>query len=238
MSEPAAPRPSPGEPLIRAVGLGKIFPSAGENVEALRAVSVSLAAGEFLAVEGASGSGKSTLLSLLAGLDRPTAGEVWFRGRRIDDLPEPALARFRRENVGFVFQSFHLVPSLTVLENILLPRAFARRAFARGAFATEDAGRLLELVGLSHRADFFPDKLSGGEKQRVAVARALVNDPPLLFADEPTGNLDSVNGGRVMDLLMAHVRGAGRALVLVTHDPALAARADRRLRLTDGRVDA
>jgi putative ABC transport system ATP-binding protein len=200
-------------------------------VKALEGVDLSVRRGEFLAIQGPSGSGKSTLLSLLAGLDRPTSGEVWLDGVRLDDRSEAAVARARREKVGFVFQSFHLVSSLTVLENVLLPLAFRD-----GRFDEAKGRSLLERLGLADRSDFLPDKLSGGEKQRAALARALVNDPLVVFADEPTGNLDSANGARVMELLEEHTRAAGRTLVLVTHDEGLAGRADRRVRLRDGRI--
>lgn len=219
-------------PVLEAVGLGKSFPAGRGTVAALRDVSLSIAAGEFAAVTGPSGSGKSTLLSLLAGLDRPTSGEARLDGQRIDNLSEAAVAALRREKVGFVFQSFHLVPSLTVLENVCLPLAFKT-----GRFDEAKGRALLERVGLIERAGHLPAKLSGGEKQRAALARALVNDPLLVFADEPTGNLDSVNGARVMDLLLEHTQAARRTLVLVTHDPALAARADRIIKLKDGRID-
>ncbi len=219
-------------PILRARGLCKSFPLPDGSVEALRGIDLDVRRGEFVAVLGASGSGKSTLLSLLAGLDRPTAGEVTLDGERLGLLPEAELARVRRQKVGFVFQAYHLVPSLTVLENAALPLAFQN-----GAFSSEKAADLLRQVGLEARAHFFPDQLSGGEKQRTAIARALVNDPAVVFADEPTGNLDSKNGKNVLDLLEAHTRGAGRTLVLVTHETDIAARADRRIHLKDGRLE-
>ncbi|HNF57977.1 MAG TPA: ABC transporter ATP-binding protein [Elusimicrobiota bacterium] len=220
---------TPTAVILEARNLGKSYRVNGRPLPILRDISFQLAAGESVAIQGVSGSGKSTLLSLLAGLDRPTAGEIILENERLDLLPEKELARIRREKIGFVFQAFHLVPSLTVLENVLLPAAFRSGAFS------EDRGRaLLDRVGLADRAEHFPDQLSGGEKQRAALARALVNEPKLIFADEPTGNLDSKNGRAVLDLLEEHTRTAGRALVLVTHDEALASRADRRLRLIDG----
>ena len=220
---------TPTAVILEARNLGKSYRVNGRPLPILRDISFQLAAGESVAIQGVSGSGKSTLLSLLAGLDRPTAGEIILENERLDLLPEKELARIRRENIGFVFQAFHLVPSLTVLENVLLPAAFRSGAFS------EDRGRaLLDRVGLADRAGHFPDQLSGGEKQRAALARALVNAPKLIFADEPTGNLDSKNGRAVLDLLEEHTRTAGRALVLVTHDDAVASRADRRLRLIDG----
>jgi putative ABC transport system ATP-binding protein len=220
---------TPTAVILEARNLGKSYRVNGRPLPILRDISFQLAAGESVAIQGVSGSGKSTLLSLLAGLDRPTAGEIILENERLDLLPEKELARIRREKIGFVFQAFHLVPSLTVLENVLLPAAFRSGAFS------EDRGRaLLDRVGLADRAGHFPDQLSGGEKQRAALARALVNEPKLIFADEPTGNLDSKNGRAVLDLLEEHTRKAGRALVLVTHDDAVASRADRRLRLIDG----
>ena len=220
---------TPTAVILEARNLGKSYRVNGRPLPILRDISFQLAAGESVAIQGVSGSGKSTLLSLLAGLDRPTAGEIILENERLDLLPEKELARIRREKIGFVFQAFQLVPSLTVLENVLLPAAFRSGAFS------EDRGRaLLDRVGLADRAGHFPDQLSGGEKQRAALARALVNAPKLIFADEPTGNLDSKNGRAVLDLLEEHTRTAGRALVLVTHDDAVASRADRRLRLIDG----
>ncbi len=166
-------------------------------------------------------------------MDRPTSGDITLDGERLDRLPEKDLTRLRRDKVGFVFQSFHLVPSLTVLENVQLPLAFRQGGFTPLAKARE----LLERVDLWERAHFLPGKLSGGEKQRAAIARALINDPALVFADEPTGNLDSTNGRRVLDLLEDHTVKTGRTLLLVTHDPDIAARAHRRLHIRDGRLD-
>ncbi len=219
-------------PLLKATALHKSFPLPRGAVAALAEVDMEIARGEFLAVTGASGSGKSTLLSLLAGLDRPTTGQILLDGERLDLLDEQDLARVRREKVGFVFQSFHLVPSLTVLENVQLPLAFHTRSFAD----TDKAKDLLHRVRLDHRAGFLPGRLSGGEKQRAAIARALINDPLVVFADELTGNLDSVNGRMVLDLLEEHTVKVGRTLVLVTHDPALAGRAKRQIHLADGRL--
>lgn len=217
------------EPLLSARALRKSYPGARGPLDILLGVNLTLAPGEFVAVLGASGSGKSTLLSLLAGLDRPTAGEILLDGERLDGRPERDLARIRREKIGFVFQAFHLVPSLNVIENVALPLAFRAGAMDEGP-----ARALLDALGLSERIGHFPDQLSGGEKQRVALARALVNDPKIVFADEPTGNLDAANGRRGLDLLEAHTRARGRALVLVTHDTDIADRADRRVLLKDG----
>ncbi len=219
------------KPILRTAKLFKAFFVSKGLIEVLRGVDLSVNPGEFVAIQGASGSGKSTLLSLLAGLDQPSSGEVELDGERLDGMSENELARVRREKVGFVFQAFHLVPSLTLLENICLPAAFQKNTFS-----IEHGRTLLESVGLSHRAGFFPEQISGGEKQRAAIARALVNDPAIVFADEPTGNLDSVNGKNVLELLESHTKKAGRTLVLVTHDAEIAARADRRIHLKDGVV--
>lgn len=219
--------------LLSARHVSKSFPTDRGPLLVLNDISLDVRRGEFLALQGASGSGKSTLLSLLAGLDRPTSGEITLDGERLDPLTEKDLARVRRDKVGFVFQSFHLVPSLTVLENVELPLAFRGGGFTHQAKARD----LLEGVDLWDRAHFLPGKLSGGEKQRAAIARALVNDPAVVFADEPTGNLDSKNGRRVLDLLEDQTVKAGRTLVLVTHDTDIAARAHHRINLKDGRLD-
>jgi putative ABC transport system ATP-binding protein len=219
--------------FLRASGLYKSFPVGKGVVQVLRDVNLSVAKGEYVSVQGASGSGKSTLLSILAGLDRATRGEVSLGDDRLDRLAERDLARLRREKIGFVFQFFHLVPSLTVLENVCLPLAFRD-----GMFSLKRGRELLEEVGLGPRGRFFPDQISGGEKQRAAIARALINDPAVVFADEPTGNLDSVNGRNVLDLLEANTGRKGRTLILVTHDPDIARRADRRVVLKDGEVAA
>lgn len=219
--------------FLSARQVTKSFPTDRGPLPVLNDISLDVSRGEFLALQGASGSGKTTLLSLLAGLDRPTSGEILLDGERLDRMAEKDLARVRRDKVGFVFQSFHLVPSLTVLENVQLPLAFRRGGFTHHA----KAQKLLERVDLWDRARFLPGKLSGGEKQRAAIARALINDPAVVFADEPTGNLDSLNGRRVLDLLEEHTVNAGRALVLVTHDPDIAARAHRRVHLKDGCLD-
>jgi putative ABC transport system ATP-binding protein len=184
-----------------------------------------------VAVVGASGSGKSTLLGLLAGLDTPSAGEIWLDGVPIHNLAETQLAEVRGKKIGFVFQSYQLIPTLTALENVLLP--FELNLEGNGL---AQARRLLEEVGLGERVEHYPIQLSGGEQQRVALARAFVVDPPIVMADEPTGNLDSTNGKLVLDLLLERNRKAGTTLVLVTHDPEVASRADRRIVLRDGMV--
>jgi putative ABC transport system ATP-binding protein len=197
----------------------------------LHPTSLSIARGRSVAITGPSGSGKSTLLGLLAGLDTPTTGQVLIDGTNITALGEEALARLRGEKIGIVFQFFHLIPSLTAMENVLVPMELAGVSDARAR-----AAALLEEVGLQDRGHHYPSQLSGGEQQRVALARALANDPPLLLADEPTGNLDSATGQQVIDLLFSVNRRHGRTLVLVTHDRDLAAMADETIALRDGRV--
>jgi lipoprotein-releasing system ATP-binding protein len=228
----AAPAADAAPPRVRAVEIARSFRLGGETVEVLRGVSFALAAGEALAVTGPSGSGKSTLLHLLGTLDAPDAGRVEIDGRDPAGLAEPELARFRNRAIGFVFQEHYLLPQYTVLENTLLPAlAFPGDRAAARARARE----LLERVGLGHRLRHRPAELSGGERQRVAVARALVNRPGLLLCDEPTGSLDRDHAGAVAALLFELHREEGAALVVVTHDEALAARLPRRCRLVDGR---
>jgi putative ABC transport system ATP-binding protein len=197
----------------------------------LQTLDLTIPSGRFIAVVGPSGSGKSTLLGLIAGLDAPTSGEILIDGIDIARLGEDKLAKLRGEKIGFVFQFFHLVPSLTAFENVLVPMEIAGRA--------DPAARarvLLDEVGLSDRSHHYPSQLSGGEQQRVAIARALANDPPIVLADEPTGNLDSSTGRHIMELLLDVRRARGSTLVLVTHDAELAALADSRLSLRDGRT--
>ena len=190
-----------------------------------------IVAGESVAVVGASGAGKSTLLALLAGLDEPSGGRIWLNGAELTQLDEDGRAALRAKHVGFVFQSFHLLPSLTALENVMLPLELAGRKDARSA-----ALEVLEKVGLSARKGHYPNQLSGGEQQRVAIARAFVTRPAVLFADEPTGNLDTATGERVIDLLFDLNAGSGTTLVLVTHDKSLAARCQRIIQLDAGRI--
>ena len=205
--------------------------SAAGVVTILDGVTLDVPPGQFVAVTGPSGSGKSTLLGLVAGLDRPSAGSIRVHGVDLSALDEDALARLRLAKIGYVFQSFHLIPTLTALENVAVPLELAG---ARDA-ATRARG-LLEEVGLKIRVDHYPAELSGGEQQRVAIARAVANRPGLLLADEPTGNLDSATGAQIVDLLVGLHRRRGTTLILVTHDPALAAHADRIVELRDGRV--
>ena len=219
-------------PLLELRGVTKELPSGGRMLRILDAVDLSIAAGEFAAILGPSGSGKSTLLGLMAGLDRPTRGEVLLEGEPIHGMTEDQLALLRRRKVGFVFQSYQLLSNLTARENVLLPLELAGHAGA-GARATE----LLAAVGLGERGHHYPSQLSGGEQQRVALARAFGTRPPLLLADEPTGNLDSATGASILDALVRLRSESGTTLVLVTHDPAVAALAGRRLHLRDGRIE-
>ena len=217
--------------VCRAEGLGKHVTGPGGDLTILDGLDLAVRAGEALAILGASGSGKSTLLGLLAGLDNPTAGDVSLCGQRIGGLDEDARAALRAGRVGFVFQSFQLLPTLTALENVLLPLELNGTA-EPGARAVD----ALDRVGLAQRAGHYPRQLSGGEQQRVAIARAWAPRPQVLFADEPTGNLDQATGEQIIDLLLALRAESGAALVLVTHDPVLAGRCDRRLQMSEGRL--
>jgi putative ABC transport system ATP-binding protein len=217
--------------MIELRGVSKTVMSGTSPLTILHPLHLTLPPGESLAITGPSGSGKSTLLGLIAGLDAPTSGRILIDGIDITDLGEDALARLRGEKIGFVFQFFHLIPSLTALENVLIPMEIAGRA-AAGARARA----LLDEVGLTGRGHHYPSQLSGGEQQRVALARALANDPPILLADEPTGNLDSANGRHIMDLLLQVNRARRTTLVLVTHDASLARLASSQLALRDGRA--
>jgi putative ABC transport system ATP-binding protein len=216
--------------MIELRGVSKTVESGGRPLTILHPLDLMIPSGRFIAVTGPSGSGKSTLLGLLAGLDAPSTGEILIDGTDITRLGEDELAKLRGDKIGFVFQFFHLVPSLTAFENILVPMEIARR---RDPVAR--ARQLLGEVGLSDRGHHYPSQLSGGEQQRVAIARALANDPPIVLADEPTGNLDSTTGRHIMDLLLEVHRARRTTLVLVTHDAGLASLADSRLSLRDGR---
>jgi len=217
--------------VLAAEGLGKQVSSPEGTLAILSGVSLAIARGETVAIMGASGAGKSTLLALLAGLDEPTSGRVLLAGNELTALDEDGRAAVRARHVGFVFQSFHLVPSLTALENVMLPLELVGRADARPA-----ALEVLDRVGLAGRVGHYPRQLSGGEQQRVAIARAFVTRPDVLFADEPTGNLDTTTGERIMDLLFGLNAATGATLVLVTHDRSLASRCGRVIRLDAGRV--
>lgn len=215
--------------LLQAEGLRKAF----GTVEAVRDVSLCIAPGESVAVMGRSGSGKSTLLSLLAGLERPTSGRIAYRGRDLSGLDEDALALWRRDNIGLVFQSFHLIPTLSALENVAFPLYPAKMTTAE---RRRRAAERLAQVGLAERATHRPSRLSGGEQQRVAIARALVNNPGLILADEPTGNLDSATGDEILALFQRLRVETGAALLIITHDEKVAALADRVVRMQDGRL--
>jgi putative ABC transport system ATP-binding protein len=217
--------------MIELREVSKTVMSGTEPLTILHPLSITIASGRFLAIVGPSGSGKSTLLGLIAGLDAPTSGSVSIEGIDITRLDEDRLAKLRGEKIGFVFQFFHLIPSLTAQENVSVPMEIIGLRDAR-----QRAETLLEEVGLTGRAHHYPSQLSGGEQQRVALARALANDPPIVLADEPTGNLDTKNGRHIMDLLHGIHQTRGTTVVLVTHDGELAAQADARLVLRDGRV--
>ncbi|WP_127478639.1 ATP-binding cassette domain-containing protein [Sulfurivermis fontis] len=221
------------ESIVTAEQVGKQVEVAGGTLTILQDVSFRVGAGESLAIVGVSGSGKSTLLGLLAGLDLPSSGRIRLAGEELNALDEDGRARLRGQKVGFVFQTFQLLPGLTALENVMLPLELA----GNGGAASQ-AGTLLERVGLGQRLDHYPRQLSGGEQQRVAIARAFAGDPALLFADEPTGNLDAATGARIIDLLFDLNAERGTTLILVTHDDKLAARCGRRLHLDAGRVVA
>lgn len=216
--------------MIALRQVSKVVDSGGHPLTILHPLTLDIAAGRSVSIIGPSGSGKSTLLGLIAGLDAPTTGQIFIDGVDITALSEDALAALRGEKIGFVFQFFHLVPSLTALENIQVPMEIAGR---RDAHARAQA--LLDEVGLHDRGHHYPSQLSGGEQQRVAIARALANDPPLILADEPTGNLDSANGRHILDLLLDVKTRRNVTLVMVTHDPAIAAITDERIVMRDGR---
>lgn len=220
-------------PLLRALRLSKIVQSGDEPLTILDGVTFDVDAGASIAIVGASGSGKTTLLGLLAGLDLPTEGEVWLDGESLTTLDEDARAALRQRLLGFVFQSFQLLPALTALENVMLPLELAGVDDAR-----ERARAWLERVGLGKRMHHYPRQLSGGEQQRVAIARAFAGEPKLLMADEPTGNLDGATGGEIAELMFRLNREHGTTLVLVTHDAQLASRCERRLSLSAGRLIA
>ena len=217
--------------MIELRGVSKTVLSGGRPLTILHPIDLVVPAGQFLAIVGPSGSGKSTLLGLIAGLDTPSSGEIEIDGVEITGLDEDRLARLRGAKIGFVFQFFHLIPSLSALENVLVPLEIAGEARA-----ADKAAALLRDVGLTARGHHYPSQLSGGEQQRIAIARALANDPPILLADEPTGNLDTANGRHVVDLLVDVNRKRQTTLVMVTHDPELTERADIVLSMREGRT--
>jgi len=220
-------------PAIRVSALTKTIQTSTHRVEILRGIDFDVQPGEFVAIVGPSGSGKSTLLGLLAGLDTPTSGQIILDGDDITGLDEDRMATLRGRKIGFVFQSYHLLPTLTAEENVLLPFELSSQ---NGSNGRERARQLLDSVGLADRREHYPVQLSGGEQQRVALARAFMVRPPILLADEPTGNLDSQNGKHILDLLISLNKSEGTTLVLVTHDPALSSRADRLITLRDGLI--
>jgi putative ABC transport system ATP-binding protein len=227
--------------MIEVRGLKKSIHNGTSTVEILRGIDLTIPAGQFAAIMGASGSGKSTLLGLLAGLDAPTEGEVLLDGTPISRMGEDELAEIRGRKLGFVFQSYQLIPMLTALENVLLPAELSGGASLNGrgnrpGESRRRATELLASMGLADRIGHYPVQLSGGEQQRVALARAFMMEPPIVLADEPTGNLDSRNGEHVLDLLLTRHRESGTTLVMVTHDPQVSARAERRIVLRDGLV--
>jgi putative ABC transport system ATP-binding protein len=221
------------QPVLKAESVTKKVSSPEGTLTILAEVDLQIAAGETVAIVGASGAGKSTLLALLAGLDEPSAGRVWLNGAELTALDEDGRAAVRARHVGFVFQSFHLVPSLTAIENVMLPLELAGLPHARST-----AAEVLAQVNLSPRREHYPRQLSGGEQQRVAIARAFVTRPALLFADEPTGNLDSVTGQRIIELLFDLNKATQTTLVVVTHDEAIAQRCERIIKIEAGRLVA
>jgi putative ABC transport system ATP-binding protein len=218
--------------MIRVSALTKSISTAAHTVHILRGVDLEIPRGQFVAIMGPSGSGKSTLLGLIAGLDSPTSGEIWLDGEEITRLAEDRMAELRGRKIGFVFQSYNLIPTLTAEENVLLPFELS----GGNGDGRRRVRQLLETVGLADRARHYPVQLSGGEQQRVALARAFILRPPILLADEPTGNLDSENGRRVLEILLSLNRSEAATLVLVTHDREIASQADRIVTLKDGRI--
>ncbi len=222
-------------PVLEARGLAKSIRSGSRVVEILRGIDFAIPRGTFAVIQGPSGSGKSTLLGLLAGLDKPSSGEIFLDGQPLSGLAEDEMALLRGRKIGFVFQAYQLVPTLTALENVMLPLDLTGCV---GAESRSRAMGLLGQAGLAERTDHYPVQLSGGEQQRVALARAFVTRPPIVLADEPTGNLDSRNGALVLDMLLSLNREAGTTLVMVTHDEQIASKADRRISLMDGQIVA
>ncbi|MDF1793621.1 MAG: ABC transporter ATP-binding protein [Thalassobaculaceae bacterium] len=222
---------SSGDPIVRLKGVTLNLRSAAGEVNVLRGIDLEIAAGETVGIVGPSGAGKSTLMMVTAGLENPTDGSVRVAGTELVGLDEDTLARFRRDNVGIVFQAFRLVPTMTALENVAVPLELAGRGDA-----FEAAADALSRVGLAHRVEHYPEQLSGGEQQRVAIARAMVAKPRLLLADEPTGNLDGTTGEQIIDLLFGLARDGGTTLLLITHDMELADRCDRMVKVADGKV--
>lgn len=221
------------EPIIKFENVTRVYRMGVRTLYALCEVSLEVMPGEFVAVVGPSGSGKSTLLNMAGGIDKPTSGQVWVAGQRIDGLDENSLAKWRRDHVGIVFQFFQLLPTLTALENVMLPLELKGSG---GNASRQKAKASLARVGLTDRMDQLPSELSGGEQQRVAIARALINDPPILLADEPTGNLDSVTTRAIIELL-AGLAAAGKTILLITHEEELARVAHRTVHVRDGKIE-
>jgi putative ABC transport system ATP-binding protein len=221
--------------ILKTQQLGKSYLRGQQHVDALKNVQLEIHAGEFMSIMGPSGSGKSTLLHLLGGLDRPTSGGVWIEGRPLHELDDNELSAFRRKKLGFIFQFFNLLPTLTAIENVALPRLLDGEAMSS---ILPDAKKLLIQMGIESRHDHKPDQLSGGEMQRVAIARALVTNPALILADEPTGNLDSATGKAVLSLLAQMSKERGHTIVMVTHDINAASYGNRLLKLKDGQIDS
>jgi putative ABC transport system ATP-binding protein len=221
--------------LLKIDSLKKTYSRGDQTVEALKGVSLEIDSGQFVSIMGPSGSGKSTFLHLMGGLDRPTSGKVIFDGKAIDSLNDFDLSLFRRQKLGFIFQFFNLLPTLSALENVALPRLLNGEPIKT---IRPKAEELLKMMGLEKRMDHKPDQLSGGEMQRVAIARALVADPLMIFADEPTGNLDSKTGESVLNLMKSLVKDHGKTIVMVTHDPKAASYGTRLIKLKDGLLDS
>jgi len=222
-------------PIVRLRNLSKAYEEAGVQRTILQALDADLYTGDFIVLLGKSGSGKSTLLNLIGGIDVPSSGEIWINDTNLTALNERALTLFRRDHIGFVFQFFNLIPTLTALENVSLP--FELQGKPR-RHSEQRARALLERVGLAHRADAYPDRLSGGEQQRVAIARALIHEPFLILADEPTGNLDEETGAKVLHLLLALTRDAGKTLIMATHNPEVVPLADVVYHIHEGKLIA
>lgn len=220
-------------PFIRVDGLKRHYTMGSETVRALDNVKLNIERGEFIGIIGPSGSGKSTLLYLLGGLDQPTGGDIWFEKENIAQMDDDVLAKFRQRTIGFVFQSFNLIPTMTAVENVSFPLIFAG---VPAKERRERASVLLDMVGLGERLDHKPTELSGGQQQRVSIARSLVNNPPVVLADEPTGNLDSKSGGAVIDILQRLNQEEGRTIIMVTHDQTLLDVTTRHIEILDGRI--
>jgi putative ABC transport system ATP-binding protein len=221
--------------LLQVRSLEKSYTRGEETVNALKGVSLDISDGQFVSIMGPSGSGKSTLLHLMGGLDRPSKGQVILRGESIDQLSDTELSLFRRQKLGFIFQFFNLLPTLSAIENVSLPRLLGNESIKK---IEPRARELLALMGLEHRMNHKPDQLSGGEMQRVAIARALISDPLLILADEPTGNLDSKTGESILSLLREMTQKTGKTIVMVTHDPKAASYGNRLIRMRDGALES